>query len=418
MRPILRVEQLGKRYSIGKATGPGGSLREQIEEVLRTPRRLLSRSSSRKEPDPTIWALREVSFEVQPGEILGIIGKNGAGKSTLLKILSRITAPTTGTADIYGRVGSLLEVGTGFHADLTGRENLYLNGSILGMQRREIDRKFEEIVEFAEIGPFIDTPVKRYSSGMYLRLAFAVAAHLEPEILIVDEVLAVGDFGFQKKCLGKMSEVAREGRTILFVSHNLVALRSLCYRGLLLDQGEVVTMGTIDAAVQAYLQQHSTTRHEWVAPEEKGDTSAVRLLAVRLRSTPPVDPQRLTVEDPFSIEVDYRSNLPDALLQVSLVLDNLEGICVFNARSQPKRFPSGLIRQCCQIPANLLNDGSYTLRVVLIQDTNVGLIDRPNLLQFEVHDVERQGTWYGKWSGVVRPQLEWANRVVSSAPEW
>ena len=417
MRPILRVEQLGKRYSIGKAAGPGGSLREQIEEVLRAPRRLLSGAHSVKASAPTIWALREVSFEVQPGEILGIIGKNGAGKSTLLKILSRITTPTTGTADIYGRVGSLLEVGTGFHADLTGRENLYLNGSILGMRRREIDRKFEEIVEFAEIGPFIDTPVKRYSSGMYLRLAFAVAAHLEPEILIVDEVLAVGDFGFQKKCLGKMSEVAREGRTILFVSHNLVALRSLCHRGLLLDQGEVAAIGTIDAVAQTYLQQHSTTRHEWVTSEEDEASSAVRLLAVRLCTTPPVDPQRLTVEDPFSIEVDYRSNLPDALLQVSLVLENLEGVCVFNARSQPKRFPPGLIRQRCQIPANLLNDGSYTLRVVLIQDTNAGLLDQSNLLQFEVHDVKREGDWYGKWIGVVRPQFEWVSRVASSRQE-
>lgn len=415
MHPILRVEQLGKQYTIGRSPADaGGSLREQLEGVLRAPHRLLTGAHSVKAPAPTIWALHEVSFEVQPGEILGIIGKNGAGKSTLLKILSRITAPTTGTADIYGRVGSLLEVGTGFHADLTGRENLYLNGSILGMQRREIDRKFEEIVEFAEIGPFIDTPVKRYSSGMYLRLAFAVAAHLEPEILIVDEVLAVGDFAFQKKCLGKMSDVAQQGRTILFVSHNLVALRSLCHRGLLLDQGKVTATGSIDSVIQTYLQQHSTTRHEWVASGEAETASPVRLLAVRLRTTPPVDLERLTVEDPFAIEVDYQSDLPDGTLQVSLVVENLEGVSVFNARSEPKRFPIGLIRQSCQIPANLLNDAAYTLRVVMIQDTSIALFDRSNLLQFEIHDIEREGTWYGKWIGVVRPRFEWVDEVLSA----
>lgn len=414
MPPILRVQQLGKRYPIGRPARPDASLREQIGDLWRVPRRLWRRDGSLKGPSPTIWALRDVSFDVEPGEIVGIIGKNGAGKSTLLKILSRITAPTTGGADIYGRVGSLLEVGTGFHADLSGRENLYLNGSILGMRRREIDRKFEEIVEFAEIGPFIDTPVKHYSSGMYLRLAFAIAAHLEPEILIVDEVLAVGDFGFQKKCLGKMSDVAQQGRTILFVSHNLVALRSLCHRGILLDQGEVTASGSIDSVVQTYVQQFSTTRLEWVATGEDAITSPVQLLAVRLLTSPPVDPRRLTVADPFAIEVVYQSDLTDGLLQVSLVLENLEGVCVFNARSQPQRFASGQVRQRCQIPANLLNDDSYTLRVILIQDTNLGLLDRSNLLHFDIHDTERQGAWYGKWIGAVRPQFEWMEEVTSS----
>jgi lipopolysaccharide transport system ATP-binding protein len=281
------------------------------------------------------------------------------------------------------------------------------------MRRREINRKFEEIVEFAEIGPFIDTPVKHYSSGMYLRLAFAIAAHLEPEILIVDEVLAVGDFGFQKKCLGKMSDVAQQGRTILFVSHNLVALRSLCQRGILLDQGEVTAVGSIDSVVQTYVQQFSTTRLEWLATGEEAINSPVQLLAVRLLTAPPVDPRRLTVADPFSIEVVYQSDLTDGLLQVSLVLENVEGVCVFNARSQPQRFARGQVRQRCQIPANLLNDDSYTLRVILIQDTNLGLLDRSNLLHFDIHDTERQGAWYGKWIGAVRPQFEWVEEVTS-----
>src|SRR6266498_47444 len=225
MTPIIKVHDLGKRYQIGAREEAYETLREAIVGVVRSPLQRFGRNRSAAD---VVWALRGVNFEVEPGEVVGIIGRNGAGKSTLLKILSRITKPTSGTVDLYGRVGSLLEVGTGFHPELTGRENIYLNGAILGMPRAEIRRKFDEIVEFAEIDKFLDTPVKRYSSGMYVRLAFAVAAHLEPEILIVDEVLAVGDAAFQKKCLGKMRDVTREGRTVLFVSHNMAAIQGLC----------------------------------------------------------------------------------------------------------------------------------------------------------------------------------------------
>src|SRR5215468_2950855 len=229
MRPIIKVESLGKQYNIGTQRAPYSTLRDSITEALRAPGGWLRRNGNRKEE--TIWALQDVSFAVKPGEVVGVIGRNGAGKSTLLKLLSRITEPTSGQINLYGRVGSLLEVGTGFHPELSGRENVYLNGAILGMKRGEIDRKFDEIVAFAEIEKFIDTTVKHYSSGMYMRLAFAVAAHLEPEILLVDEVLAVGDAVFQKKCLGKMEEVSRtEGRTVLFVSHNMGAIQSLCGR--------------------------------------------------------------------------------------------------------------------------------------------------------------------------------------------
>jgi len=250
----IRAANLSKLYHIGRGQGKAGyrTLRESMVDWAKAPLRWFSRDG-RQAADDTIWALRDVSFEVKRGEVVGIIGRNGAGKSTLLKILSRITDPTEGTVDLYGRVGSLLEVGTGFHPELTGRENIYLNGAILGMKRTEIIRKFDEIVDFAEIEKFLDTPVKHYSSGMYVRLAFAVAAHLDPEILLVDEVLAVGDVEFQKKCLGKMGEVAREGRTVLFVSHNMGAIMSLCRIGILLQEGGLSQFGPIDQVVQSYI---------------------------------------------------------------------------------------------------------------------------------------------------------------------
>ncbi len=257
MNLAIRAENLGKMYQIGPRE-PYKALRDVLAHALSAPFRavsLFSRSSSSVQDSQSnrfIWALKEVSFEIERGEVVGIIGRNGAGKSTLLKILSRITEPTEGSAVIYGRVGSLLEVGTGFHNELTGRENIYLNGSILGMKKTEIDRKFDEIVVFAEVEKFIDTPVKYYSSGMYVRLAFAVAAHLEPEILVVDEVLAVGDMAFQKKCLGKMSDVAKEGRTVLFVSHNMAAVARLCKRGILLEKGRVTCIGPVEDVISKY----------------------------------------------------------------------------------------------------------------------------------------------------------------------
>src|SRR5436190_8155690 len=251
MKPIIRVENLGKQYTIGAKAEPYTTLRESLVRTARKPLDMIRGNGKRTEEQ--FWALKDVSFDVMPGEVVGIIGRNGAGKSTLLKILSRITEPTTGRVELFGRVGSLLEVGTGFHPELTGRENIYLNGAILGMRREEISKKFDEIVDFAEIEEFLDTPVKRYSSGMYVRLAFAVAAHLEPEILVVDEVLAVGDSQFQKKCLGKMQDVADHGRTVLFVSHNMHAVAQLCTHGLMMEKGEVLISGPIDNVVEHYL---------------------------------------------------------------------------------------------------------------------------------------------------------------------
>jgi lipopolysaccharide transport system ATP-binding protein len=257
MKPIIKVENLGKKYQIGLRQESYVTIRETVAGALRAP---LKRFRSNGKPSyETIWALKDVSFEVMPGEVLGIVGRNGAGKSTLLKILSRITEPTTGRVELFGRVGSLLEVGTGFHPELTGRENIYLNGAILGMSRGEIARKFDEIVAFSEIDKFLDTAVKFYSSGMYMKLAFAVAAHLEPEILIIDEVLAVGDVAFQRKCLGKMGDVAKEGRTVLFVSHGMSAISKLCSRAMLLGRGGVVEEGDTENVIDTYLREAAPT---------------------------------------------------------------------------------------------------------------------------------------------------------------
>ena len=276
MRPIIRVEGLSKLYYLGGSGAAYSTLRETVMESLRKPVRYLRRGNSGSEK---LWALSDVSFEVTPGDVVGIIGRNGAGKSTLLKVLSRIVEPTSGRVELYGRVASLLEVGTGFHPELTGRENIYLNGSILGMTRREIEAKFDEIVAFAEVEKFIDTPVKRYSSGMYVRLAFAVAAHLEPEILVVDEVLAVGDAAFQKKCLGRMRDVASTGRTVIFVSHNMAAVSSLCSKAMVLWEGKVeYPLGSVEGAVQQYLTQvHKITKMKLAERTDRQGNGRVRI---------------------------------------------------------------------------------------------------------------------------------------------
>jgi lipopolysaccharide transport system ATP-binding protein len=287
MKPAIRVEKLSKSYRLGSRAANYRTLRETITESVAGAwhglRRRRNGAGNASTKDNALWALKDVSFEVQPGEVVGIIGRNGAGKSTLLKILSRITEPAAGRAEVRGRIGSLLEVGTGFHPELTGRENIYLNGSILGMSRKEIDRQFDAIVSFAEIDRFLDVPVKRYSSGMYVRLAFAVAAHLEPEILVVDEVLAVGDVVFQKKCLRKMQEVGRAGRTVLFVSHNLDALKALCSRGVVLRQGELVADGSVSEAVAYYLKGlESSATTSLRCRTDRGGAGQVRLVRVEI----------------------------------------------------------------------------------------------------------------------------------------
>ena len=307
----IKVENLGKMYRIGEKQERYYTFRDTLTNIALAPFRRLRRIGKPPKPEEIIWALKDVSFEVKHGEVVGIIGRNGAGKTTLLKILTRITDPTEGHAEIHGRVASLLEVGTGFHPELTGRENIYLNGAILGMKKAEIERKFDEIVDFAEIEKFMDTPVKRYSSGMYVRLAFAVAAHLEPEILLVDEVLSVGDAAFQKKCLGKMGNVAKEGRTVLFVSHNMSAVQSLCDFGCLLESGRLNYLGPVQDTINTYLQ--SQTSFSKVALRERQDrsgTGRVRITSLSLDTTKNGSNGVIKSGDSLKVRISYESAQP------------------------------------------------------------------------------------------------------------
>ena len=406
---VIHGEGLGKRYHRG-ALQQDLLLRDHLSRFLKSPL-----SVFRHAKDETFWALKDVSLEVKEGEVLGLIGRNGAGKTTLLKILSRITKPTTGWAEIHGRVGSLLEVGTGFHFELTGRENIFLSGAVLGMNKREIERKFDEIVEFAEIDRFIDTPVKHYSSGMYLRLAFAVAAHLDPEILLVDEVLAVGDAAFQKKCLGKMGDVSRQGRTIVFVSHNMTALRKLCGRAVWLDGGQVIETGDAGDVIDHYLQKNTVANLEsvWEDNLMAPGNERVRLRSVRvIAQTDPGEP--ITVHTPLRIEFIYWNYMANAVLNVSMLLNNVEEVCVFNVGSGFACLPAGLIRHTLEIPGDFLNVGSYYVNMIIVKDASVGILFQNNVVAFDVVEGEVEGHWYGHRPGAVRPKLKWETEVIES----
>ncbi|HEX9918889.1 MAG TPA: ABC transporter ATP-binding protein, partial [Pyrinomonadaceae bacterium] len=372
MKPIIKVEGLGKRYRIGAQQSPYGSLRETLAGAVRAPLRRLQRRRNPEGEESTFWAVKDVSFEVQPGEVVGIIGRNGAGKSTLLKMLSRITEPTTGRIELYGRVGSLLEVGTGFHPELSGRENIYLNGAILGMAHTEIARKFDEIVAFAEVERFIDTPVKHYSSGMYLRLAFAVAAHLEPEILIVDEVLAVGDMRFQRKCLDKMQDVGKRGRTVIFVSHNMPAITRLCPRTILLDGGTVLRDGPSYQVVSAYLSTGlgTTAARSWPDLATAPGNDVTRLRAVCVRTAAGQVTDALDIRQPVEIEVEYEVLTPGHVLVPNLHFYNEEGVYAFIVndlepawRNRPR--DAGRYRSVALIPGNLLSEGTLFVGVAV-----------------------------------------------------
>jgi lipopolysaccharide transport system ATP-binding protein len=354
------------------------------------------------------WALKDVSFSLEEGEVLGVIGSNGAGKSTLLKIISEITTPTVGKIKIKGKIASLLEVGTGFHPELTGRENVFLNGAILGMRRSEIQSKFDEIVGFAGVERYIDTPVKRYSSGMYVRLAFAVAAHLEPEILIVDEVLAVGDSEFQKKCLGKMQDVSKnDGRTILFVSHNMQAVKSLCTQALWLHQGQLKTKGKVSTVVNEYLSgaQNTNFKQVWNKKEDAPGNHLIRFKKVELI------PQRQNENDPLDIRTSLKVNFEfwnfdaDINISVNVVLFSYSGECIFDVPSPEVKCNAGVVEGECIIPGNLLNDGSYYISLYVVKDTSIPLFDLQECLAFELEDYRGNIKWFDKWWGAVRPKL-------------
>lgn len=412
----IRAEGIGKEYKIGAEVDRSPTLRDAIVRAASWPGRVLRGEAGG--PTERIWALRDVSFEVKQGEVLGVIGRNGAGKSTLLKILSRVTEPSEGYAEITGRVGSLLEVGTGFHPELTGRENIFLNGAVLGMKRAEIQSKFDEIVEFAGVAKFIDTPVKRYSSGMYLRLAFSVAAHLEPEILVVDEVLAVGDAEFQRKCLGKMGEVAEAGRTVLFVSHNMSAILRLTEKAIVLDKGRMVFAAPTREAVDHYMASGFSQSGEraWSAEDVPAEAAPFRPIALRVR-----DPRGAVIDsvraiEPLTVEIEYELAAPIQGLRLGVYLQTVHGEVVFTSfdTDTPEMFHKHGTREAGRyvsrgvIPANFLNEGQYLLGF----NASVFRVKRyfhdENALAFTVDAMGAAGMqWTEVRLGPVRPALNW-----------
>ena len=463
----IKIENLGKRYQYGGAESVSYNLRQDLMDWARGvfrrnrgqqsavsgqpggPRSVVAAAVDVQPPatdlrpptsetHPTLhqihekhldadpnyfWALKDINLEINQGETVGIIGRNGAGKSTLLKILSRITPPTTGKITYNGRIASLLEVGTGFHRELTGRENIFLNGSILGMKRTEITKKFDEIVAFAEVDKFIDTPVKFYSSGMYVRLAFAVAAHLEPEILVIDEVLAVGDASFQKKCLGKMGDVAKEGRTVLFVSHNMMAVQSLCSKSVWLDCGSIKMIGSPAQVTSEYLRagQEMSLTKSWADLPTAPGTDLCRIRSLKVTTEDGPVPNEIAMVTPCRNETEYevlQSQIPVCL---TFHIVNEQGIVAFTTsnvhalNTSGDGSQAGIYRNVCHIPGNLLNSGIHYLKVLLVRNRAKVFYSNDALLSFAVVDsTPRAVGWHGKEPGVVQPTLAWETEYSSA----
>jgi lipopolysaccharide transport system ATP-binding protein len=425
----IRVEDLGKQYRIGAAATRYPTLRDAITGSFTSAATRL-RGLGKKAADSDdrrvgnkIWALRHISFDVQAGQVLGIVGRNGAGKSTLLRILARVTDPTEGLGEVHGRVGSLLEVGTGFHPELTGRENIYLNGAILGMKRAEIERKFDEIVDFSEVAEFIDTPVKRYSSGMYLRLAFAVAAHLEPEILVVDEVLAVGDAEFQRKCLGKMSDVAQAGRTVLFVSHNMSAILRLTQETIVIDKGRMVMRAPTPQAVDFYLSRGFSQQglRTWDADEVPADAWPFQPVALRVCDNKGKVSDSIRSTEPLTVEVEYKLTAALTGLRVGIYLMSTRGEYIFTSfdtddPAQYDRFasrPAGHYFSCCRIPGDFLNEGRFVIGVNASSFRIKRYFQDEQALTFNIDGSGAPGMqWPEPRLGPVRPRLEWKIEAV------
>ncbi len=422
--PAIRVENLWKQYAVGAMQQGPVTFYEVLTSGLKAPWRKLRGTQAPRPEDTLFWALQDLSFEVAQGEVVGIIGRNGAGKSTLLKLLSRITAPTRGRIELHGRLSSLLEIGTGFHPELSGRENIFLNGAILGMSRQEVARKFDEIVAFAEIDNFVDTPVKRYSSGMYVRLAFAVAAHLDPDILVVDEVLAVGDMQFQKKCLGQLEKVAKGGRAVLFVSHNLTAIESLCTRAILLDKGYLVHQGPVAEATERYVSsvRKQVLSKRWGASSEALQNGTMRILSVEIKGESGGSLASVSSGEPFNIEVEYEVTRDGASAGMTVIMYDTHNNVVFSSinNHEPnwygKPMPAGRYRTVCRVPANFLNYGWFRLGLNIFgkgfSDAELG----NEVLTFEVEDSGfLRGDYYGEYGGSVRPMLEWRTESASES---
>lgn len=410
-QPAVRVADLSKEYVLG-ARATHGTLYDFLADSLQAPARRLRGPGDRAATQASFWALRDVSFEVQPGEVVGIIGRNGAGKSTLLKMLSRITAPTRGRIEVRGRLSSLLEVGTGFHPELSGRENVFLNGAILGMSRREVARKFDEIVQFAEVEQFIETPVKRYSSGMYVRLAFAVAAHLDTDVMVVDEVLAVGDIAFQKRCLGSMQTLANSGRSILFVSHNLHAVRQLCTRALVLDAGRVADSGSADEAIQFYLDRAGEIAPALIfEPDATVSQEGFRLRRVEVEGANANG--RVAADKSLRVRFSYSVAVPTAYLRIGFDLKDSEGSILF--RSFEDDVPSrcvphepGDFQAVATIPENLLRKGRHVIDIRIGIHRVKWLAHIDGALSFDVDNPSGVNSHYDDVKpGLLNPALEW-----------
>ena len=415
MSSVISVENLSKKYIIGHQKQERyTTLRDVLANGARQAAHKLAHPFAAPENDPTyeeFWALKDVSFDIQQGDRVGIIGRNGAGKSTLLKILSRITEPTSGQIKIRGRVSSLLEVGTGFHPELSGRENIFLNGAILGMSRAEINKKFDEIVAFAEVEKFLDTPVKRYSSGMYVRLAFAVAAHLEPEILILDEVLAVGDAQFQKKCMGKMEDVGKEGRTILFVSHNMAAIKTLCSKAVVLSKGLMIFQGGVEGAVDQYLGPNNLDKNEihWKDIADAPGNENIRLKSISIK---PLRGTVIDIDSGLEIETVFFNSTTGRSLDLTLRMFTLEGVCLFTSGvilSRTSDAKTGYFSTKVIIPPHLLNAGIYKINLGFGESQRYVLYVIEDVISFEVeHTATGRGNNMGRAPGVIRPNLNWS----------
>ncbi|RNI24542.1 ABC transporter ATP-binding protein [Rufibacter latericius] len=429
---VIQVENLSKVYQLG--TIGTGTIKQDLSRWWNTSvlkkedsfyyPQTSEETSASNQGQKAFWALQDVSFEIKQGEVWGIIGNNGAGKSTLLKIISRIVKPTKGVIRGKGKISSLLEVGTGFNQELTGRENIFLSGYILGMTKREINAKFDEIVDFSGIEKFLDTPVKRYSSGMYVRLAFAVAAHLEPDILIIDEVLAVGDAEFQKKCLGKVRDVSKsEGRTILFVSHSMQAVGSLCDHGLWLQKGRLMETGPASTVINNYLKgvKKFQLHHSWSNMVEAPGNEFVRFKSIRLIPHLSDLDAPLDIRTPLTVKFQLWNLVDDQALSVGLHLFSYGGECIFDIPSPTVSCQKGIVEGECTIPGNFLNDGSYYISLIVVKDTSVNLFYHEECLAFELEDYRGDIKWFGKWMGAVRPSfpfhIEQKELVIQEEPQ-